>query len=144
METPAAGAFMSPWEPGLLALGVYTFLVLALIGVMLFIAGHIGEKRESIEKSRPYECGIIPTGTARFHYPVPFYQVAMFFLIFDVEAAFIFAWGAAFDRLGWYGWLEISFFILVLLFSLIYIWRKGGLDWKEKTQGLPERSATWS
>jgi NADH-quinone oxidoreductase subunit A len=101
-----------------------------LIGAMLFLTAWLGEKKETAEKQRPYECGIIPTGSAWFRYPVPFYLVAIFFVIFDVEAAYIFAWAVAFDELGWMGWLRMTFFILVLLLSLFYIWKKGGLDWK--------------
>ncbi|MEJ2672017.1 MAG: NADH-quinone oxidoreductase subunit A, partial [Deltaproteobacteria bacterium] len=82
------------------------------------------------EKNRPYECGIIPTGWARFRYPVPFYMVAVFFLIFDVEAAFVFSWAVAMEDLSWRGWLQITYFIIVLLLSLLYIWSKGGLDWR--------------
>ena len=120
---------VSPWEPGLLSLLVYAFLVLGLVSVLFFLAGWLGEKKTSPEKSRPFESGIIPTGTARVPYPVPFYLVAAFFLIFDVEGIFIFSWAIAFDRLGWPGWIQISFFIVVLLVSLLYLWKKGGLEW---------------
>jgi NADH-quinone oxidoreductase subunit A len=120
------------WEPGLLSLGLYTAMVLALTGVLLFLCRWLGEKRGTPEKRRPYECGIIPTGSAQFPYPVPFYLVAIFFLIFDVEAAFIFAWAVAFEGLGWTGWLQIVFFITILLFGLFYVWGKGGLDWRTK------------
>jgi len=130
MEPVDYAQSLSPWEPGFLALILYTGIVLALIALLLAAAGWLGQKRVSTEKLRPYESGIIPTGKARLRYPVPFYLVATFFLVFDVEAAFIFAWAVAFDRLGWVGWLQISFFILVLLVSLIYIWLKGGLEWR--------------
>ena len=93
-----------------------------------------GRKKKTEEKLRPYESGIIPTGDARLHYPVPFYLVAIFFLIFDVEGAFIFAWAIAHGKLGWAGWLQISFFIVLLLLGLFYVWRKGGLDWGPLTQ----------
>jgi NADH-quinone oxidoreductase subunit A len=119
----------SPWTPGLLSLAIYTALVLCLMAVILILTGWLGEKKGSPEKARPYECGIIPAGSARLPYPVPFYLVAAFFLIFDVEAAFIFSWAIAFDRLGFPGWLQITFFIAVLLLSLVYLWLKGGLDW---------------
>ena len=121
----------TPWEPGLLSFIIYTLLVFLLMTVFLFLSGWLGEKKKNPEKSRPYECGIIPTGTTRFPYPVAFYLVATFFLIFDVEAAYIFSWSIAFDRLGWKGWLQISFFIFILLIGLFYIWKKGGLDWKQ-------------
>jgi NADH-quinone oxidoreductase subunit A len=117
-----------------MSLLLYAAMVLALMGILLFLTRWIGEKKPTAEKLRPYECGIIPTGSARFPYPVPFYLVAIFFLIFDVEAAFNFAWAVAFHELGWAGWLEISVFIVILLFSLIYIWNKGGLDWRRKAQ----------
>jgi len=126
--SPSLGT-LSPWEPGILPLLVYVLLVLGLIGVSLFLASWLGEKKREPEKLRPYESGIIPTGAARLLYPVPFYLVAAFFLIFDIEGAYIFSWAIAFDRLGWSGWLQISFFILVLLVSLIYLWKKGGLEW---------------
>jgi NADH-quinone oxidoreductase subunit A len=129
MEFSPTGSSLSPWEPGILSLAVYTALVLGLIGVILFLASWLGQKKDTPEKLRPYECGIIPTGAARLHSPVPFYLVATFFLVFDVEAAFIFTWAIAFGPLGWAGWLQISFFIIVLLVSLFYLWKKGGLDW---------------
>jgi NADH-quinone oxidoreductase subunit A len=125
---------LSPWEPGILSLAVYAFVVFLLVGVLLFLSSWLGEKKPTPEKRRAYECGIIPTGSARLRYPVAFYLVATFFLIFDVEAAFIFSWAVAFDRVGWFGWLEISFFIIVLLVSLFYLWGKGGLEWGPKPQ----------
>ena len=125
----SAEPIVSPWEPGLLSLLVYAFLVFGLVSILFFLAGWLGEKKKGPEKLRPFESGVIPTGTATFRYPIPFYLVATFFLIFDVEAIFIFSWAVAFDRLGWPGWLQISFFIIVLLISLVYIWKKGGLEW---------------
>ncbi len=121
---------LSPWEPGALSLAIYGFLVLALIAIFLFLSSWLGEKKSTPEKLRPYESGIIPTGTTRFPYPVAFYLVATFFLIFDIEAAYIFSWAIAFEQLGWAGWVQISFFLIVLLISLFYVWKKGGLDWE--------------
>jgi NADH-quinone oxidoreductase subunit A len=126
---PIATAGLSPWVPGVFSLIVYFLVVVVLIGVLLFLSAWLGEKKPSAEKARAYESGIIPTGTARLRYPVPFYLVAIFFLIFDVEGAYIFAWAVAWEDLGWKGWLQISFFITVLLLGLFYIWRKGGLEW---------------
>jgi NADH-quinone oxidoreductase subunit A len=120
---------LSPWEPGMLSLLLYTGLVLAVTALLLFLSSWLGEKKPTPEKLRPYECGIIPTGLAQFRYPVSFYLVAAFFLIFDVETAYIFAWAVAWEELGLQGWLQISFFIVVLLLSLFYIWKKGGLEW---------------
>jgi NADH-quinone oxidoreductase subunit A len=120
---------LSPWEPGFLSLFVFGLMVGALIFLLLFLAFWLGEKKETPEKRMPYECGIIPTGAAQLSYPVPFYLVAVFFLIFDVESAFLFAWAVAFKELGWAGWFQICFFILLLLVGLWYIWKKQGLDW---------------
>ncbi|MGD8492998.1 MAG: NADH-quinone oxidoreductase subunit A [Desulfobacterales bacterium] len=134
MESIMASGALSPWEPGVFSLVIYVFLILLFIASQLIIAVWLGEKKKTEEKLRPYESGIIPTGDARLHYPVPFYLVAIFFLIFDVEGAFIFAWAIAHGKLGWAGWLQISFFIVLLLLGLFYVWRKGGLDWGPLTQ----------
>jgi NADH-quinone oxidoreductase subunit A len=120
---------LSPWEPGVFSLIIYGILVLGLVAVLLFICSWLGEKKFDPEKMMPYESGIIPTGSARLHYPIPFFLVAIFFLIFDVEGAYIFSWAISCNPLGWSGWLQISFFIIMLLLGLVYIWRKGGLDW---------------
>jgi NADH-quinone oxidoreductase subunit A len=144
MESTPSIQSLSPWEPGILALGVFTLMSLVLIIAFFFLASWLGEKKSNFEKLRPYECGIIPTGTARFPYPVAFYLIAAFFLIFDVEAAFIFSWAIAFDRLGWPGWLQISFFIVVLLISLFYIWKKGGLEWGPTARRSPVSPETSS
>ena len=129
MEPVSGIGTLSPWEPGILPLIVYAFFVFFLMAIFLFLSGWLGEKRIHPEKLRPFESGIIPTGSADLRYPIPFYLMATFFLIFDVEAVYIFSWAIAFDRLGWSGWLQISFFIAVLLITLFYIWKKGGLEW---------------
>jgi NADH-quinone oxidoreductase subunit A len=130
MEPITGVGALSPWEPGIFSLTIYGILVLGFVAAQLFLASWLGEKKKSIEKSRPYECGVIPTGTARLRYPVPFYLVAIFFLIFDLEGVFIFTWAVAYEDLGWPGWLQMSFFIVLLLIGLLYIWKKGGLDWR--------------
>ncbi len=130
MQPVAAGA-MSPFHAGVFSLVVFTILVMLFIASQLFLAAWLGEKKKSPEKSRPYECGIIPTGSARFRYPVPFYLVAIFFLIFDVEGAFIITWAVVYRKVGLPGYEQMSFFIVLLLAGLFYIWKQGGLDWRE-------------
>jgi len=134
MQPVAIEGTLSPWEPGIFSLIIYVILVLVFVGSQLFLASWLGERKKSPEKSRPYESGIIPTGTARLRYPVPFFMVAIFFLLFDVEGAYIFSWAIAWKDLGWTGWLQISFFIIVLLLGLVYIWKKGGLEWGATTK----------
>jgi NADH-quinone oxidoreductase subunit A len=126
----------SPWAPGLVSMLVYGAMVLGLVAILLFLTRFLGERKATLEKERAYESGIIPTGSLRFQYPAPFYLVAVFFLVFDVEAVCIFSWAVAFESLGWHGWLAISFFIFVLILGLIYIWRKGGLEWGSTVTNL--------
>jgi NADH-quinone oxidoreductase subunit A len=129
MQPIVAGGSLSPWEPGVFSLVVFGLMIVALIALLLFVASWLGQKTSNSEKLRPYESGVIPTGSARLWYPVPFYLVAIFFLIFDVEGAYIFSWAIAWENLGWTGWLQIGFFIGELILGLVYIWKKGGLEW---------------
>lgn len=129
MKSLVNSSALSPWEPGVFSLVVFGLMIMVVIGLLLFIASWLGEKKPNTEKLRPYESGVIPTGSARLRYPVPFYLVAIFFLLFDVEAAYIFSWAIAWEKLGWTGWLQISFFIVVLILGLVYVWKKGGLEW---------------
>ncbi len=108
---------------------VYTAAAVLLIGVLLLAAWWLGARSTSRDKELPYESGVIPTGSARLAYPVPFYLIAIFFIVFDVEAVFIFAWAVAWDELGLTGLIHITFFIVVLLLGLAWLWLKGGLEW---------------
>lgn len=129
MNPITGGSALSPWEPGIFSLVVYGVLVLGVTAALMFISSWPGQRKKNPDKLIPYESGIVPTGSARLRYPVPFFLVAIFFLLFDVEGAFILAWAGASKSLGWAGWFQMSFFIFVLLLGLVYIWRKGGLDW---------------
>ncbi len=113
----------------LLPLAIYTAMAVILVGGLLTLAWWLGEKRRSAVKDTAYESGVNPTGSARLAYPVPFYLVAIFFIVFDVEAVFIFIWAVARDALGLTGMIHITVFILVLLLGLCWLWKKGGLDW---------------
>ncbi len=139
---PVNPVTLSPWAPGLFSLALYTAIVVGLLALLLILTRWLGEQQPNPEKARPYECGVIPTGGAQFRYPVPFYLVAVFFLIFDVETALIFSWAVAIEDLSWLGWLQISFFIVILLVSLVYLWKKGGLDWQPQSirKASPPRS----
>lgn len=130
-------AAFSPWEPGAVSLAVYWLLVLGLTGVLLLLSSRLGARRPGPEKGRAYESGVIPTGPARLHRTVPFYRVALFFLVFDVETAFLVLWAVAYDRLGWQGLGHIAVFVGVLLVGLAYVWQKGGLDWGTRDGGRP-------
>jgi NADH-quinone oxidoreductase subunit A len=110
-------------------LAVYFGLVLALLVVMLVLSHLLGERQHDRFKSGIYESGIVPTGPGRPQLSVKYYLVAMFFVIFDLEVAFIFAWAVDARELGWRGYIEVSVFIGVLLAALVYLWRRGALDW---------------
>jgi NADH-quinone oxidoreductase subunit A len=127
-------ATLSPWVPGIFNLIVFITAVILLMLLLLFLSSWLGVQKRSDEKRRPYESGIIPTGSARLRYPVPFFLVAIFFLLFDVEGVFIFSWAVACKALGWVGWLQMALFIFVLVLGLIYIWYKGGLSWYPKPE----------
>jgi len=129
----------SPWEPGLLSLAIYALMIFFVVAAMLFFAARLGKGQPALEKHEPYESGVRPTGSARFPFPIPFYLLATFFLIFDVEALYILSWAVAAEPLGWKGWMQITFFISVLLISLFYLWKKGGLEWGPKSPRSSER-----
>lgn len=132
--TPLSSPF-SPWEPGALGFVVFFAIVLAILALILFLSGFLVRRRPTPEKQRPYECGVLPTGQGRFRYPVPFFLMAVFFLIFDVETAYIMAYAVAWPELGLPGYLRMAVFIVVLGLGLAYAWKKGGLDWNEE-EGL--------
>lgn len=115
--------------PSFYYLAVYTFVTVILIGVLLLGAWWLGAKRTSPAKQMPYESGVAPSGSARLAWPVPFYLVAIFFIVFDVEAAFIFAWAVVWDELGITGLVQITVFIVILFAGLAWLWMKGGLNW---------------
>lgn len=132
MQPIAHATLFSPWEPGVFSLILYGVLVCALVAGLLVLSARLGERKPHPEKLRAYESGVIPTGSARLAQPVPFYLVAIFFLVFDVEAVVIVAWAIACDRLGWPGWWQVVVFIGILMLSLLYLWKKGGLEWGPK------------
>lgn len=110
-------------------LAVYVGAVLLLVSGMIGMSYVLGERHREPATGDPYESGILSTGTAQVRLSVQFYLVAMFFVIFDLEAAFLFAWAVAARELGWPGYLEASVFVAVLAAALAYVWRVGGLDW---------------
>ncbi len=110
-------------------LGLYLLAVAAVVGGMLFLSWVVGERHREAATDEAYESGIAPTGTARVRFSAKFYLVAMFFVIFDLEAAFVFGWAVRARQLGWAGYADICVFIGVLLAALVYVWRVGGLDW---------------
>jgi NADH-quinone oxidoreductase subunit A len=117
--------------------GWLSILLMALLGVgfaavSLVLSRLLGPRHPTPEKQAPYECGMPPVGDARERQSVKFYLVAMIFLLFDIEVAFLYPWAMALRALGWPGLLQIVLFFLILLAGYVYIWRKGALDWQER------------
>jgi len=104
---------------------VSTILAGALLGVHLVL----GPRRRFAEKMEPFECGEKPIVSPHQRYSVKFYIVAMLFILFDVEAVFLYPWGALFRELGWFGFVEMLTFVAVLAAGLAYVWLKGALEW---------------
>lgn len=127
-------------------IGLYFVLVVILIAAMLGLSALLGERHNQRATSKPYEGGVASEGTAHVRFPARFYLVAMFFVVFDLEAVFIFAWAVAAKEVGWAGYWEILIFIGILVATLIYLWRLGALDFgtvrrPKKSQGETKRAA---
>ena len=104
---------------------------------MIAVSYGLGQRHTSKASIEPFESGIVTVGYARFRVPVKFYLVAMFFVIFDLETVFIFAWAIAFRDVGWVGYIELLVFVGVLAAALVYLWRLGALDWGPRRERAP-------
>jgi NADH-quinone oxidoreductase subunit A len=121
--------YLSPYLPVLVLLLVAGVLCLA-IGIL---ASVLGPKRLTLIKESPFECGSVSTGDPHARHTVKFYLVALFFIVFDIESVFIYPWGALLrdfngEGLGWFAYLEMLSFMVTLALGLLYVWRKGALE----------------
>jgi NADH-quinone oxidoreductase subunit A len=116
---------MNGWIPILIMIGLGAGFGAFNIGLSFLL----GPKKPTPEKLAPYECGMPPVGDARDRHPVKFYLVAMIFLLFDIEVAFLYPFAMALRGLGWPGLIQLLVFFLILLTGYVYVWRKGVLDW---------------
>jgi NADH-quinone oxidoreductase subunit A len=110
------------------ALGVYAAAVVVIVGGMLLASYLLGQRHRERATNDPYESGIVSTGSAEIRFSARFYLVAMLFVIFDLEAAFLFAWAVAVPETGWPAFFAVSIFVAILLIALFYEWRQGALD----------------
>ena len=117
-----------PLWPFLLYAGFVGISVALLLGIS-YVSG---ERHEERATNVPFESGIVLVESARLRFPIKFYLVAVLFVIFDMEAVFIFAWAVAFRERGWMGYVGTLVFITILVVALIYEWRVGALDWGQK------------
>ena len=111
---------------------VLLFLVVsAIVGIALIVIGNlIGPSRPQVEKSAPYECGFEAFEDARMRFDVRYYLIAILFIIFDLEIAFVFPWATVFGKLGLVGLVEMGMFLLLLVLGFVYVWKKGALEWE--------------
>ena len=108
---------------------VYVWLALSLVAVLVILGRLLGERHRDALTGEPFESGIAPAGFPSGGLSIEFYRVAVFFVIFDVETVFVFAWAVALRESGWAGYLEMLVFVGVLVAALAYLWRLRALDW---------------
>jgi NADH-quinone oxidoreductase subunit A len=112
-------------------------LLAVIIAAALIIISYVfGKRVRNKVKDMPYESGIVPTGDARSRFSVKFYLVAMLFILFDIEAIFLYPWAVVYRELKWFGFIEMLVFVILILSGFFYIWKKGALEWAH-----PDRAA---
>lgn len=121
---------------------VYTILVVGMAFIIIGLSRLLGKPTRSTFKDIPYESGMAPTGGAHVRTSIPYYLVAIFFLLFDVEMAFLFAYGLSVRELGWDGFVKVMIFIGFLSGGLAYIWLRGGLQWRHPMKKAPSNHSS--
>lgn len=121
------------------AFAVYVVGAICICLIMIGLAALLGGRAYGRAKNKPFESGVDSVGNARLRFSAKFYLVAMFFVIFDVEALYLFAWSISVRESGWVGFIEATIFISLLLVGLIYLWRIGALDWAPKKRVLTDK-----
>jgi NADH-quinone oxidoreductase subunit A len=114
---------------------VQGLLAVVIAAALIIISYVFGKKVRNKIKDTPYESGITPTGDARHRFSVKFYLVAMLFIVFDIEAIFLYPWAVVYRDLKWFGFFEMLVFVVLILSGFFYIWRKGALDWSQQERG---------
>ena len=108
---------------------IYVVAVFAICAIMLIGSALLGGKSQARARNEPFESGVVSASPERLRLSAKFYLVAMFFVIFDVEALFLYAYAVSAKEVGWMGWIEVAVFIFILTASLVYLARIGALDW---------------
>jgi len=118
---------------------VQAILAMVLAGGLLTVSRLLGKRVRNRVKDMPYESGIVPTGDARQRFSVKFYLVAMLFILFDIEAIFLYPWAVVYRELKMVAFVEMLVFVILLLSGFFYIWKKGALDWAAGPAGIANR-----
>lgn len=117
------------FSPDYWSLAVFILGVVGMCAFMLLVPVWLGGRNWGRAKGEPFESGVVSQGSARLRFSAKFYLVAMFFVIFDVEALFLYAWAVSAKESGWLGLIEVTVFVVMLLAGLVYLWRLGALQW---------------
>jgi NADH-quinone oxidoreductase subunit A len=125
------------WLPVLLQATLAAIIAAALV-TLSYLIGHRVKNRV---KDMPYECGIEPTGDARQRFSVKFYLVAMLFILFDIEAIFLYPWAVVYRQLKMFAFVEMLIFVILILAGFFFIWKKGVLDWAHSEREVAELPA---
>ena len=123
---PTAAGFANPYFAVLLLMGIAIFLSVAFVAISQLL----GPKRYDKVKYDIYECGVDPIVPTQVRMSVKFYLLAILFLLFDLESAFLYPWAVLFRKLGLFGFVEMLVFLGILLVGLVYAWKKGALEWQ--------------
>ncbi len=117
---------MNQYVPVLVFILIALFLALLILAFAVFI----GPKKGFAEKMAPFECGEEQIVSPKLRFSIKFYLVAIVFVLFDIEAVFLYPWAVLYRQLGWFGLIEMMVFIVILAIGLFYIWKKGVLEWR--------------
>src|ERR1700716_1260234 len=108
---------------------VQLVIAVTIAGALVTLSWLLGKRIKDRVKDSPYECGMVPTGTARERFSVKFYLVGIVFILFDIEAIFLYPWAVVYRELKLFAFVEMLLFIILILCGFFYIWKKGALDW---------------
>lgn len=129
MESFFGGTLLDP-QNSFLALLILLVIGLVAGALFLVMSNFLGPRRPGAVKNQPYECGIDPVGDARLRFSVKFYIIAMLFILFDIEAIFLYPWAVMFKQLRLFGIIEMAVFLGLLVAGYVYVWRRGALEWE--------------
>jgi NADH-quinone oxidoreductase subunit A len=125
-------SYSDTYFPVLVQIVLSVLIASALVSLSYFL----GKRVKDIVKDSPYECGMRPTGSARERFSVKFYLVGIVFILFDIEAVFLYPWAVVYRQLKFFGFAEMLLFIVLVLSGFFYIWKKGALDWSSEPASL--------
>jgi NADH-quinone oxidoreductase subunit A len=131
-------SYSDTYFPVLVQIALAVLVATALVALSYFV----GKRVKDPVKDSPYECGMAPTGSARERFSVKFYLVAIVFILFDIEAVFLYPWAVVYRELKMFAFVEMLLFVVLILSGFFYVWKKGALDWSSAQAGSAESAST--